>query len=214
MILRLFAAITLTFLCGLLAFASDDHPRPDRLGGAGVSWNDNRLTVRLKDAPVKKVLEELMESEGGGCQVTGDLQGTISMAIHNLTVPQTIHRIMRNRRLDYTMILGSPGLPDGIHAFVSELAIYQGDTVVRFVRVADHGLAARPKRVEPRPAPVRQRPEKSPVPAAAATEGKNEDIESEIKSIMDEMLADEKMSKPEYDEVMQTFSGEKASASP
>lgn len=213
MILRLFSAITLTFLCGLLALASGEHPRPDRLGGARVSWNDNRLTVMLKDAPVKKVLEELMESEGGGCQVTGDLQGTISMVIDNLTVPQTIHRIMRNRRLDYTMILGAPGLPDGIHAFISELAIYQDDTVVRFVRVADRGLAARPERVEPKPAPVKQRPEKSPVPAAA-TEGEMEDIESEIKSIMDEMLADEKMSKPEYDEIMQTFSREEASTSP
>ena len=45
---------------------------------AGIKVEGTRLNGDLKDAPIKNILKDLMESDGFECQVTGDLQGTIS----------------------------------------------------------------------------------------------------------------------------------------
>lgn len=215
MILRLFSAVALTFLCGLNALAAGQPPGPSRLGGSTVAWNGDRLTVALKNAPVKRVLQDLMTSDGYTCQVTGDIQGSISMAIEDLTVSQTIHRIMRNRRLSYTMIHAEPGSPGGNRAVVSELTIYQDKSVIRFVNIpGSGGPAVQPTPADLAPAPIKPLPAEPSVPDPATTEEALKDLDEEIKTLMDEMLAEDKISKPEYDELLETINSGKDTSSP
>lgn len=210
MMLRLFPAIALTLLCGVTAFAAGEPRGPQTIGGSMVTWNDNRLTAELKNAPVKGVLKDLMSGEGFACQVTGDLEGTISVIIDNLTVEEAIHKIMRNRRHDYTMILDEPGSPGGRHAAVSEVTIYQGDSTVRFAQVPKGLPAAELQRVEPAPTPIPAlaSPKEPPVRTTRAAEEELEMLDGEIKSLMEEMVVEKKMSRQEYDEALRAINAE------
>lgn len=207
MMWRWLYAIVLTVLCGLNTVAAGDHHEPQRLGGSTVTWNENRLTVALKNAPVKGVLKALMESEGFSCQVEGDLQGTITMSIDNLTVEETVHKILRNRKENYTMILSGTDPSDASHAVLSELAIYQKNEVVRFEKVPKGTLTAEPERVVPAAAPAAQAPpENQGRGTGLATQEMRDEMDTEIKSLLDEMLAEEKMSPQEYEEALRSIS--------
>ncbi len=172
---------------------------------AGIKVEGTRLNGDLKNAPIKNILKDLMESDGFECQVTGDLQGTISITIENLNVEETIQKIMRNRRYDYTMVLVEPESPDGRHPAVRELTIYQGDSTVRFAMVPKSLSTAQPEGVKPVPAPAATLTE-SPSGSNVASEEALEQLDRELKSLMDEMVADKKMSRQEYDEALKTFS--------
>lgn len=210
MTLRLFTAIALTLLCGIPAFAAGEPRGPQIIGGSMVTWNDKRLTAELKNLPVKGVLKDLMSGEGFACQVTGNLEGTISVIIDNLTVEEAIHKILRNRRYDYTMILVEPGSPGGWHSAVSELTIYQGANTVRFTQVPKGLPAAELKRVEPAPTPTPAlaSPKEPPDRTNLATEEDLEELDMEIKSLMDQMMDEKKMSQQEYDEALRTMNAE------
>lgn len=209
--LRLLSAMALIFLCSLNAFAAQAHQGPSHLGGSAVRWSDHRLTAELKNVPVKGLLKDLMESDGAGCQVNGDLQGTISLQIDNLTVEEAIFKIMRNRKYDFTMISAESESSHGQSVSVSELTIYQDGNEVRFVRVPKGERIAQPAPGSPVPPPAT-----APTPPPAEPPARNnlatgemlEDLDREIKSLMDEMMAEEKISQEEYDEALQTFRGE------
>ena len=207
MMWRWFYAIVLTVLCGLNTIAAGEYQAPQRLGGATVTWNENRLTVALKNAPVKGVLKALMESEGFSCQVEGDLQGTITMTIDNLTAEETVHKILRNRKENYTMILSRTDPSDASHAVLSELAIYQKNEVVRFQKVPRGIRAAEPERIAPAAPPAAPvSPENKSRWTDLATQEMLEELDEEIKSFLDEMLAEEKMSPQEYEEALRSIS--------
>ena len=175
---------------------------------AGIKVEGTRLNGVLKNAPVKGVLKDLISGDGFACQVTGDLQGTVSMTIDNLTVEETLHRVMRNRRYDYTMILAEPGSPDGSDAAIRELTIYQNDKVVRFVKVPKDSVGDKPAGVAPVAKPVVPTSTETSVRTKAATGEELEQLDREINSLMDEMLTEEKMTRQEYDEALKSFSGE------
>ncbi len=211
MTLRLFTAIALTLLCGVAAFAAEEARGPQTIGGSMVTWNDNRLTAELKNAPVKGVLKDLMSGEGFVCQVTGDLEGTISVIIDNLTVEEAIHKILRNGRHDYTMLFNEPGSSGGKHAAVSEVTIYLKDNTVRFAQVPKGSPAAELMRVEPAPTPTPAfaSPKEPPDRTTRAAEEDLEMLDKEIKSLMDEMVGEKKMSRQEYDEALRTIDDKK-----
>jgi hypothetical protein len=211
MTLRLFTAVALTLLCGIPAFAAGEPRGPQTIGASMVTWNDNRLTAELKNLPVKGVLKDLMSGEGFACQVTGDLEGTISVIIDNLTVEEAIHKILRNRRYDYTMILAEPGSPGGWHSAVSEVTIYQGANTVRFTQVPKGLPAAELKRAEPAPTPTPAfaSTKEPPDRTTRATEDELEELDRELKSLMDEMVGEKKMSRQEYDEALRTIDDKK-----
>jgi hypothetical protein len=209
MILRPFFAVALMMLCYLNTSVAAEHLFPKQIGGSTVSWNDNRLTVEFNNSPVKGVLKGLMESGGSGCQISGDLQGTINFRIDNLTVEDAILKIMRNNNYDYTIISAEAESPPDPYVSVSELTIYQNDKVVRFVRVPKGEATIQPRRVDPLPIPAAKPPDEQPVPASVAGGEEIEKLDSEIKSLMDEMLTEGKMSQQEYDEALKSISGEK-----
>ena len=210
MMCRLVIAVALIFLCGSTALAAGDYRGLQRLGGSMVTWNDDRLTAELKSAPVKGVLKDLIAGEGFACQVTGDLQGTVSMTIDNLTVEETIQKIMRNRRYDYTLILAEPISTQGGAASVNRLTIYQGSETIRFERLPQGASAVQPERVQPAtPLPADQATDQKPVRRTdAAAEEMRETLDTEIKTILDNMLSEGKMTQQEYDQALQTFSEE------
>lgn len=205
MIWRLLSTILLTILCGLNTVAAGDRQAPQRLGGATVTWNENRLTVVLKNAPVKGVLKGLMESENFACQVEGDFPGTITMTIDDLTVEEAVHKILRNRNYNYTMILSGTDPSDD--AVLSELTIYQKNEEVRFEKVPKGMLAVEPGRVAPAAPPAAQAPpENQDRGTDLATEEMRKELDAEIKSLLEEMLAEEKMSPQEYEEALEAIS--------
>lgn len=204
----LFVAFALIFLCDLTAYTAGDYRRPQQLGGSTVTWNDDRLTAELKNAPVKGVLKDLIAGEGFACQVTGDLQGTVSMTIDRLTVEETLHRVMHNRGYDYTMILSESGSTEGSNVAVRELTIYQSDEMVRFVRVPKDSLGDQSNIVAPVAKPAAPVSAEEPAQTTVATGEELEQLDREIKSLMDEMLTEEKVTRQEYDEALKNFSGE------
>lgn len=174
---------------------------------AGIKVEGSRLNGDLKNTPIKNILKGLMESDGFECQVTGDLQGTISLTIENLTAEETIQKIMRNRRYDYTMVLVESESSDGKHPAVRELTIYQGDSTVRFAKIPKSVSTVQPEAVKPVLAPAATLTE-NPSGSNVASEEALEQLDRELKSLMDEMVAEKKMSRQEYDEALKTFSGE------
>ena len=178
------------------------------LKGVGITVEGTRLNGDLKNASIKNILKDLMETDGFECQVTGDLQGNISITIENLTAEETIHKIMRNRRYDYTMILVEPESPDGRHPAVRELTIYQGDSTVRFAKVPKSLSTVQPEGVKPVPAPAAATPTDNLNESNVASGEVLEELDRELKSLMDEMVAEKKISRKEYDKALKTFSGE------
>lgn len=205
MLYRLFFALALVFLCGLTAFAAGDYRGPQQLGGSMVAWTDNRLTVEIENAPVKGVLEDLIESQGFACEVMGDLQGAISMVIDNLTVEEAILKILRNSQYDYTMVISEIESSDGNHAAVIQLTIYQGNDIVRFVRNEKPESSIKPKRDESKIKTLEKPPVKKPVTINQATGEELEKLDQEIKLFMDEMLSEEKIGKIEYDDAVRAL---------
>ena len=128
-----------------------------------------------------------------------------AITIENLTAEETIQKIMRNRRYDYTMVLVESESSDGRHPAVRELTIYQGDDTVRFAKVPKSVSTARPEGVKPVTSPAATLTE-NPSGREVASEEVLEQLDRELKSLMDEMVAEKKMSQQEYDEALKTFS--------
>ena len=129
------------------------------------------------------------------------------MTIDKMTVEETVHKILHNRNYNYTMILSGTDSPDDSHAVLSELTIYQKNEVVRFEKVPTGILAVEHKRVAPAAQLAAQTPpENQRRQTDLATQEMREELDAEIKSFLDEMLAEEKMSQQEYEEALRTMS--------
>ena len=194
-------SIAFTFLCDFQAYAFQRHQLNLTLLKAPVAmWNDNRLNAQLKNVPVKTLLEELMSRVGGACDVSGSLPGAISITIDNLTTAAAIHKIMRHQKYDYTMILTGFESPDSGSDTISELTIYRGDDVIRFIKVPNDSRPVQQAGPETIFTPVAETPAQQPTLPVAGMELMK--LDREIESFIDEMLAEKKLSKQAYDEAL------------
>ncbi|RJQ80845.1 MAG: hypothetical protein C4519_09435 [Desulfobacteraceae bacterium] len=183
--------------------------RPKYLTEPGVKWNNGRLSGELKDVPVSGVLRDLLQGRDFGCTVSGVLPGNISLRFENITSEELIRKIIRNNRYNYTLIVGGADSANGGVAAVSELTIYQGEAIVRFTRV--------PARIE---RPLRQSSmtgepsfnyanDNQAVQTSKAPPADIEQLDQEIKSFIDQMLASGKISREEYQQILAEMNRDK-----
>lgn len=191
-----------------------------------IKWNDERLKGEVKNAPVKNLITELLQRTGTkdtSWEVNGNLEGNISISFDNLTIDESIKKIMRHNRFNYTLIFDERQ-PRDAKSFqrIKELAIYQKDQTIRFSRTARQIPSSTVKSYPGTSKPVTGKPADplSAVPLAAKSIVRNtprsepikeeiEGIDEEMRAIADELLAEEKISQEEYDAMIREIEAEK-----
>lgn len=179
-----------------------------------VEWNNSRLTGEVKNAPVKSLITEILQKGGSNWEVTGNLNGTTWVFFNHLTINDSIKKIMRLSGLNYVLIFEEHQPHDsGNSSFIKELTIYQGKETIRFSRTA--------RQISP---PERQIVEKTFEPATDDPAGKpkvhepqpaelrNDELaqmDRELKAFAAEMLAEEKITAEEYQELMEDLEAER-----
>ena len=128
------------FLTGHLTspvFAVGKGPVYMFLKEPAVKWNDERLTGEVKNAPLENLITELLRMAGSNWEVIGNLEGKVSISFDNLTINDSIKKIMRLNRFNYALIFDERQPHDSKNSHrIKELRIYQGDQRIRYSRTA------------------------------------------------------------------------------
>jgi hypothetical protein len=205
---RIKGILFFTFISCLISPATQGQAITSYLIEPMVQWNGNRLSGMLENASLSSVLKDLIAGRNYGCTVTGSLKGNITIRFENLTAEELIRKIMNNLRYNYSMILTGPEFIAGGIDTVSELTLYQANEMVRFVKVQKRILAPEPKRVAPVSTPEIASPNEQSIPTNHGAEEDLNRLDREIRSIMDEMVTEKKITRKEYEEALQTFRDE------
>ena len=192
----LFSFLVLFFPLG--AYADQSQVRSKYLIEPAVSWNGNRMSGELKNISIRGLLEDLIRNKQFGCTIQGQLQGTISIRFDNLTAEEVIRKIMRSKHYNYTIMSTTD------HPGIGKLTIYQGDTIVSFNKVPISArniiTGSNAKHLQPPPSPAKT---KAPAPLSDERSAERlKKLDGEIKWILDDMLASNKMSQKEYEKAL------------
>jgi hypothetical protein len=182
-----------------------------------VKWENNVITGELKNVPVKGLLEELLRKQGSNWEVIGDLKGTLNISFDDMTINDSIRKIMRLGHYNFVLIFDRDELTDNpLPHRIKNLTIYQKDKIIRFSRTSQLTVASQKKQINKPPKAARQRTTAlSPIPKNLA-EGKRSRttlptgptkkeimaLNNEIKAFADEMLAAKKITQEEYNELV------------
>ena len=214
------------FLAGYLTsptFAVGKGPAYRFLKEPAVKWNDERLTGEVKKAPVKNLISELLWMEGYNWEVIGKLEGKISISFDHLTISESINKIMRIGRYNYTLILEEQEPIDSKSAqHIKELTIYQKDQRIRFSRAQKQFDEPKKEKLEKAPnpgtpktvaalpaKPVAKKPIIRNTPQSKPTREEMAAIDKEMRAFADEMLAEKKITQEEYNELIRGIEAEK-----
>jgi hypothetical protein len=181
-----------------------------------VKWTDARLTGVVKNAPVKNLITELLWMTGSNWEVIGNLEGKMSISFDNLTIDDSIKKIMRISRYNYTLIFEEQEPIDSMGSHhIKELTIYQEDQRIRFSRTARQLPAPKKKKVKIARKPVIGKPaaflpaeppaKKPKLLNSQRSEPTREEIaaiDKELRAFADEMLSEKKITQEEYNELM------------
>lgn len=202
----------LILFCCLSANAAGNPSRSLYLKAPAVSWNGNRLSGKLENIPIGKLLEDLIKGGDFDCDVSGQLNGNISVRFENLTVEEFIRKIMRNKNFNYT-ILSSPSASETKeYSGIRKLTIYQGDDTISFTRVP-HRFNKQKATVKAIRTPTRATPQKPaagkrPQSAGNIAEDKKK-LDQEINQLMEDMLKSKKISPEEYEKAKDDIKADK-----
>lgn len=188
-----FAVILLVALCCVQSYAGATR-NPIYLKAPMVQWDGNQLTGELTNVPVNNLLAELISSKDFDCDVSGQIQGSISIRFDDLTVEEIIQKVMRSGHFNYTL-LSAPASTE-----IEKLTIYQGDSIISFNRVPSRsGTTVRSAIALPaKKTPKSSRATKSD---AGYAEGIKK-LNGEIKDFLDDMLESKELSKEEYEKAL------------
>lgn len=168
-----------------------------------VQRTEDRLTGELKNIPIGGLLEELIKNKQFDCAVKGQLKGVTSISFENLTVDEIIRKILRNNNYNYT-ILSNPEVADiDSTSGINVLTIYQGDTIVRFSRIASRTTADRKQISQPNaPQTIKGANDRKIAESDKRYSEEITKLDVEIRGFLDDMLDTRKMSKEEYQKAM------------
>ena len=201
-------------------FAIGKGPAFRFLKEPAVKWNAERLTGEVNNAPVKNLITELLRMEGSNWEMIGNLEGSISISFDNLTINDSIKKIMRLHRFNYALIFDEQRPPESEKShLIRELTIYQGDQRIRFSRTQKQtstpkkekfkkapnpgkpktvaALPAKPSTVALPAPPPAKKPKIRNTRQSGHTGEDIADIGKEMRAFADEMLAEKKMKKSE-----------------
>ena len=191
-----------------------------------VKWNNERLTGEVKNAPVIDLIKEILQktgTKGTNWEVNGSLKGNISMSFDNLTIDESVKKIMRQNRFNYTLISDERQFRDtNSIPRIKELAIYQEDQTIKFSRTSKPIPSSTVMRFQRTRKPVTSKPAETlpapPPPAKSKTrstqrsEPSDKDIaviEKEMRAIADDMLAKKEITIEEYNALLEEIEAEK-----
>lgn len=209
-------SILLTILLSIQVFAGGNGPFFRYLKEPAVKWENNVITGQLTNVPVKGLLEELLRKEGYSWEVIGDLKGSLSISFDNMTINESIKKIMRLGHFNFVLIFDRDDPADITPPHrIKNLMIYQGQQRIRFSRSAQQIPAPKQKKVKKVQKPDIGEPAVAlpAPPSAKETKGRNTwrpqpteeeiaDIEKEMKAVADEMLAEKIITQEEYNELI------------
>jgi hypothetical protein len=181
-----------------------------------VKWSDERLTGEVKNAPVKNLITELLRMAGTNWEVIGNLEGKISISFDNLTINESIKKIMRISRYNYALLFEEQEPIDSMSTQnIKELTIYQKDQRIRFSRtqkqinkpkkekITKASNPGTPKSVAALPAkPAAKKPIIRNTRQSEPTREEIAAIDKELRAFADEMLAEKKITQEEYNELI------------
>jgi hypothetical protein len=216
-------SILFTVLLSAPVFAGGNMPRSRYLKEPAVKWENNLITGKLRNVPVKGLLEELLRQEGFDWEVIGNLKDTISVSFNHLTINESIRKILRLSRFNYALIVDEPEPHESNSSnLIKELTIYQNDQVVRFSRTAKQLPAQKKKKIKKAPnpgnkkataalpsKPPAEKPKKSQTLPSGLTTEEISSLNKEMKAFADEMLAEKKITAEEYKELIEELEAEK-----
>jgi hypothetical protein len=193
-------------------FAAGQGPAYMFLKEPAVKWNDERLTGEVKNAPVKNLITELLRMAGANWEVIGNLEGSISISFDNLTINESIKKIMRISRYNYALLFEEQEPIDSMSTQnIKELTIYQKDQRIRFSRtqkqinkpkkekITKASNPGTPKSVAALPAkPAAKKPIIRNTRQSEPTREEIAAIDKELRAFADEMLAEKKITMEEY----------------
>jgi hypothetical protein len=206
-------ALILLFSLDALAVPYSGYAR--YLSGPTVKWEGNRLVGDLRNVPVRGLLEELLQTEGVKWEVEGDLNGQVSVSFDELTLEESIRKVLKSNRYSYTLIQSLPDPPDpSSPSIIKQLTVYQDDKMTRFWRT-DQKLGpppnnlSTPKTVYPANSPpvtvADGAPRHQVLPLPVKPEVAPEDLErvdEEIKEFLSDLLKERQISAQEYEKMM------------
>ena len=210
-------SILLTIILSTQLFAGGNRVVSRYLKEPAVKWENNLITGKLTNVPVKGLLEELLRKEGSNWEVIGDLKGTLNISFDDMTINDSIKKIMRLGHYNFTLIFDLEEHTDKpLPHRIKYLTIYQNDKIIRFSRTSRIALAANNKQITKPPKAARQKTDavspttKSPAVRKQSkntlpsdpTEKEIADIENEMKAVADEMLAEKIITHEEYKELI------------
>ena len=182
-----------------------------------VKWENNRLTGAVKNVPIQTLLEELLGKEGYQWEVKGNLSGKIGLSFDDMTIEESIRKIMRLGKYNYALIHSTPASPENSSSpQIKELTIYQKDDTIRFSRTSQK-FAVPSKKANIRTVRKPRKPKKTAASvtdrAIVHTKAKklipekpsNEELaemDRQFKEMADEMLAAKEISQEEYAQMM------------
>ena len=209
-------SILLTIILSTQLFAGGNRVVSRYLKEPAVKWENNLITGKLTNVPVKGLLEELLRKEGSNWEVIGDLKGTLNISFDDMTINDSIKKIMRLGHYNFTLIFDLEEHTDKpLPHRIKYLTIYQNDKIIRFSRTTQQIPAPKNKIVkkvrksdigEPAvtlPAPLQAKKTKDRnTRQSEPTEEEIADIENEMKAVADEMLAEKIITHEEYKELI------------
>jgi hypothetical protein len=167
-------------------------------------------------------LEELSWKEGFQLEIFGDLDQQVDISFDHLTLEQSIKKIMRLTNLSYVMISDVEGQSEDKALYrLSKLIVCQKDKKARPSRTHRTPPARKKRSVEKKPSPddeeeaissppepsgaPRQRPKATPRKSEVEFEGFPEDL----KSYVEEMSREGRISPEEYKMILEKIEGGK-----
>lgn len=210
-------SILLTIFLSTQVFADGNGTFSRYLKEPAVKWENNVITGELKNVPVKDLLEELLRKEGSNWEVIGDLKGTLSISFDNMTINDSIKKVMRLGHYNFTLIFDSDELADKpLPHRIKYLTVYQKDKIIRFSRTSQLTVASPKKQinkspkaapqgttaVSPVPKHLAERKQRTNTPPSGPTKKEISALNEEIKAFADEMLAAKKITQEEYNELV------------
>ena len=116
--------ILLAFVLSTSATADAQRSSSRYLAAPAVKWENNRLTGQVKNAPIKSLLTELLQKQGYQWEIRGNLSGKIGLSFDNMTIEESIRKIMRLGQYNYALLHSSPALSENSSApTIKELTI-------------------------------------------------------------------------------------------
>jgi len=100
-----------------------------------VQFNNGKLSGELSHVPLKDLIYELLRKEGALWEIQGELRGQVSVSLDNLTIAQSIRKVLHSNNLNHVVIMdgtGSKGID--IPMRIMELIVFPDEEEVRFNR--------------------------------------------------------------------------------